>query len=360
MRLGIRFLSFTVAAAVATALFAPAAGAQTSVPSAAPVQQLRIVGGLASVKQYKLHEEPFWLRTVPQITGGRVGATIVPFDQAGLPAQDLLRLVQVGVVPFGTALMSRVAAQDAELGTADLPGLNLDAASLRRNLGSFRPHLERMLRERYGVELLAVYVYPAQVTFCNKPFKGLIDLKGRRVRVASGAQADLVKALGALPVQTEFSEIVNAAKSGTIDCAITGAMSGNTIGLHEHMSHIDASAVTWGLSMFVANPAAWDAVAPAQRAQILQGLARLEQAIWDESAADTANGVACNTGAPSCVDGRRGRMTAVPALPEDEQRLREVLRSHVLPAWLQRCGPSCAPVWNQTLRAGTGIELPAR
>jgi len=199
---------------------------------AEPVQRLRIVGGLADLNQYKLHEEPFWTKTLPQRSNGRVTAEIVPFDRAGMRGQEMLRLMQLGAVPFGNALLTLAAAQDPELGAVDLSGLSPDMPTLRRNVAAFRDHLEKRLRERWNVELLAVYVYPAQVTFCSRPFLALSDLSGRRIRSSNTAQSDLIEALSAVPVQTPFAEIVANLRSGAIECAITGTMSGNTIGLH--------------------------------------------------------------------------------------------------------------------------------
>lgn len=332
-----------------------------AVPGAAQAQpaeqHLRIVGGLAGVNQYIRHEEPFWTRTLSALTQGRVSAEIVPFDRAGIRPQETLRLVALGTVPFGTVLLAPSAAQEPELAAPDLAGLSPDLASLRRNVAAFRPRLEGLLRERHGAELLAVYVYPAQVTFCTRPVSGLGDLAGRRVRVSSATQADWVTALGATPVQTAFAEVVAGVRAGNIDCAITGTMSGNTIGLHEVTSHLFTMPVTWGLAAFVANAAAWRALgAPTQ--QLLRAeLPRLEQAIWDEAERETGEGVACNTGAAGCSSGRKGRMMQVRESAADQARRREILVGTVLPAWQQRCGPACTASWNRTLGAASGIEL---
>ena len=47
-------------------------------------ENLRIVGGLGQLNQFTRHERPFWETTLPGLTQGRVMATIVPFDEAGL------------------------------------------------------------------------------------------------------------------------------------------------------------------------------------------------------------------------------------------------------------------------------------
>ncbi len=324
--------------------------------AAAETLHLRIVGGLGGVHQYIHQEAPFWTRELPRLSQGRVTAEIVPFDHAGMRGEEVLRLLASGSVPFGTVLLARTMAVEPELGAVDLPGMNPDIATLRRHLAAYRPHLEAVLRERHGIEPLAIYVYPAQVTFCSKPFRGLGDLAGRRVRVASPAHADLLRALGAQPVQTEFAQIVPALRAGTVDCAVTGSMSGHTIGLDEVTSHIDASAVSWGLAVFGANQVAWSAL-PADVQQLLRrGLAELERAVWAESERESGEGVACLTGAPACQQPRRGRMTLVRAEAGDAQRLRQALQHTVLPVWAQRCGAACAAAWNRHLAPAVGLR----
>jgi TRAP-type C4-dicarboxylate transport system substrate-binding protein len=268
--------------------------------------------------------------------------------------------MQLGVVPFGTAIMSQSAVAEPLIAAPDLAGLNPDIASLRRSVAAYRPQLEKTLRERHGIELLAVYTYPAQVLFCKKPFAGLADLGKRRIRVSSPPQADWVEALGAVPVSVSFAGIVDAVRGGNIDCAITGTMSGNTIGLHELTSHVHAMAVNWGLALFGANLAAWKALSPPMRELLTRELPKLEQAIWAESERETGEGLACNTSTAGCVSGKRGQMTEVRATQEDDKRRRQIFAATVLPRWVQRCGPACAEVWNQTLGPQLGIPAPAR
>ena len=128
-----------------------------------------------------------------------------------------------------------------------------------------------MLREKFGIELLAIYTYPAQVLFCTKPFTGLSDLSGRRVRTSSVGQSEMMTALGAVPALVPFAEIVNATRTGAVDCAITGTLSGNEVGLSNVTSYIYPMAISWGLSFFGANVAAWEALPPDLRALLRRG-----------------------------------------------------------------------------------------
>lgn len=322
-----------------------------------PALTLRIVGGLAGLHQYTRNEEPFWSRELSRLTQGKYTAEIVPFDRAGVPGPDMLRLMQYGVVPFGTALLSNVSTQAPDLAAPDLAGLNPDLASLRRNLAAFRPYMEKTLRERHGVELLAVYTYPAQVIFCRAALTSLADLSGRKVRVSSATQADFVTAMKGTAVLLGLNQVPSSLSAGNTDCAITGSMTGNTIGLHELTSHIFSMPVTWGLALFAANINAWQALPADLRARLSLELPKLEAAIWTESERETAEGFACNQGQTSCINGRKGRMTEVTSTPQDEQRRRELLGSTVLPRWLQRCTTRCAELWNQTIGISSGVRV---
>ena len=338
------------AAVVAGALHASPCAAQAA-------DHLRIVGALGALNQYTRYEEPFWTQ-LKTLSGGRATAEIVPFDRAGIRGQEMLRFIQLGVVPFGTALLNLSSVVDVEIGAPDLAGLNPDIATLRRSIAAFRPQLQQVLRERYGSELLAVYAYPAQVTFCAKPLSGLADLKDRRIRFSSATQSDWVSALGAIPVQVPFNEIVANVKSGNVDCVITGTMSGNTIGLHEVTTHLHTMPVNWGIAMFVANGSAWSSLSKETQDLLRRELPKLEQAIWTEAENETSNGVACNTGAPSCVGGRPGRMVVVRPSAADNAKRQEIFVRNVLPAYLKRCGPRCTQLWNQTVGSSSGVTSP--
>ena len=323
-----------------------------------PQYQFRVVGGLAGVSQYTQWEEPFWSRELPRMSGGRFKADIVPFDRAGVPRDDMLRLLQLGVVPFGTVLMGSMTANYPQYTAPDLAGLNPDSSSLKLSVAAFRPFLEKSLREQHGVQLLALYVYPAQVVFCKKPFAALADLSGRRVRVSSAAQADFVGALGATPVHTAFAQIVSSVQVGSIDCAITGTLSGNGLGLQAVTSHMHAMPLNWGVALFAANLSAWEALPADLRTLLRKELPPLEAAIWEESDRDTAQGIACNTGQSACTKGVKGNMVLVPISAQDERKRQDIFVSTVLPRWLQRCGPRCAEIWNQTIGPARGLPAP--
>ncbi len=321
-----------------------------------PVIRLRIVGGLADVSQYLRYEEPFWREGISQATQGRIIAEIAPFDRSGIRGQEMLSLIRLGVVSFGTALLAIVSTEEPEFNAIDLPAVSPDISALRRSVAVFRSHLTTTLRDRYDVELLAVYTYPAQVVFCRRPFATLSDLAGRRIRTSSVGQSEMFTALGAIPVVIPFADIVSAVRSGVVECAVTGTLSGNDIGLHEVTSHVHAMAITWGLSIFGANLGTWNALPEWARESIRSEVSKLEAAIWNAADRETDEGLACNSGQPTCQNGRKGRMTIVPVSEADYLRRRQILTDEVLPGWVRRCGSECIEAWNKTLAPLLGVH----
>lgn len=353
--LGNRTAAARLAALLLPALLALAAPAPGRAAEGEAPIRLRVVGGLAGIGQYQRFELPFWRERVPELTDGRVRAEIAPFDRSGIRGQEMLQLIRLGVVPFGNVLLAVAAADDPELNGIDLPALNPDVQTLRRTTALWRPRLTDLLRDRYGVELLAIYTYPAQVVFCRRPFSGLADLAGRRIRTSSVGQSEVVTGLGAVPVVIPFAETPGALRSGVVECAITAAMSGNEVGLHEATSHLSRLAIGWGVSVFGANRAAWRALPEDVRIRLRDGLRELESDIWRYAEVETENGLACNAGLDTCVEGRRGKMTVVRERDQDEARRTQLLRDVVLPGWVRRCGAGCAETWNRHIAPTIGI-----
>src|SRR3954466_8390850 len=104
-------------------------GARPALAEDSPIN-LKIVGGLGGVAQYTRYEMPFWTEQVPQLTHGRVHAEIAPFDRSGIRGPEMLPLMRLGVVPFGTVLLSVSSSDEPEINAMDLAVLNPDIGTL--------------------------------------------------------------------------------------------------------------------------------------------------------------------------------------------------------------------------------------
>ena len=327
--------------------------------AAEPSTRISVLGSLAGLRLFEQFEARFWREQVPRLTGGRLEASATPFDVTGIRGQDMLHLIRLGVVPFGTVLVSLAANDEPELAAPNLAMLAPDIGSMRRVMQSYRPRLASILKEHYGAELLAVYAYPAQVLFCTTPLPNLEAVRGRRVRTGDYSQADAVAALGGLPTVLPFGALRGALEQRGIDCLITGSLSGNQAGLHPMLAQVHGMPIAWGLSIFAANQDAWAALPAEQRTALRRGLAVLEQEVWTAAGQDTEDGFHCNAGWPDCRSGSPGALIWQQPGPEDETVRRRLLAEQVLPGWVARCGEECRTAWNTYLAPMTRIFLPA-
>lgn len=347
-------LRVALAAAIAVCAWGAAAA------DALPKTHLRIVGGLGGVSQFTNYEHPFWTSHIAAAFGGRVTAEVSAFNELGLRGTDVVRLLKLGAIEFGTFPLVFVAGEDPEAEAVDLAGLNPDVDTLRRTVDAWRPTLVDIFRARHDVEILAVLTYPAQVLYCAVPIRGLADLEGKKVRTAGISQTNFVEALGAAGVTTPFEAVHEALQRRIVDCAITGTLSGNAIGLPGVATHLHEAPLAWGVYVVAANGVAWRAVAPEVRALLVRELSGLEARAWAAVEDETLEGIRCNTGAKTCTAGQPGRMVLVRTSAEDRALRRRILADVVVPRWAVRCGARCMEAWNRTVAQIAGLPALAR
>lgn len=343
--LGLAALTLSVAVAAGSAL------AQDL-----PRTHLKVVGAWGNLSQYKNFEQPFWTREIVEKSKGAITAEITPFNEMGLKGAEMFRLMRLGVIDFGSTVLGYVAGDDPRNEAIDLAGLAPDVATARRISDAYRTVYDRFYRERFGIQVLAIWPYPAQVIYCNGAISGLEDLRGKKVRTGNRTLAEFVEALGGTGVTMSFSEVVPALQNKVVDCAITGTLSGNAAKWYEVSTHLYALPVGWSQVMHAVNLKSWERLAPSVREFLVREIKDLEDRIWKAMDEETQQGIECNIGRDSCTMGSKGKMTLVPVSDKDRETLGRVLREVVVPKWAARCGAECVQEWNATVGAIVGIE----
>lgn len=336
-------------------VFASALAYGTAFAQDLPRTHLKVVGAWGNLSQYKNFEQPFWTREIPEKSKGAVTAEITPFNEMGLKGAEIFRLMRLGVIDFGSTVLGYVAGDDPRNEAIDLAGLAPDVATARRISDAYRPVYDRFYREQFGIQVLAIWPYPAQVIYCNGAISGLEDLRGKKVRTGNRTLAEFVEALGGTGVTMSFSEVVPALQNKVVDCAITGTLSGNAAKWFEVSTHLYALPVGWSQVMHAVNVKTWERLAPSVREFLTREIRDLEDRIWKAMDFETQQGIDCNIGRDSCTMGTKGKMTLVPVSDRDRATLDRVLREVVVPKWAARCGAACVQEWNATVGAIGGI-----
>lgn len=321
-----------------------------------PQTKLTVVGGLSNLTAYQNGELPFWSKTIPELSDGKITVDIKGYNEMGLKGPEVLRLVSQGVIPIGSATLAYFATDNPINEAIDLAGLAPDIATARKITDAFLPAYEKHYAEN-NAKLLGMSTYPAQVLFCNGSFTGLSDLKGKKVRTSSRTQAEFVQAFGGSSVTIPFGEVVPALQNGVVDCAITGSMSGYSAKWYEVSDHLYALPINWNQQLIVANKPFWDKLDPKVQDFLETNVSLLVDNVWEAAALETQQGYDCNTGAEACTLDVKGKMTLVEPSAEDKKLLKDVMNNTVIPSWAKRCSADCVDNFNEYI--GPIVDLKA-
>ncbi|WP_341704737.1 TRAP transporter substrate-binding protein [Ferrovibrio sp.] len=348
------FKSLALAGILAAAV-ASTAGAQDM-----PQTKLKVVGAWGNLTQYKNFEQPFWTKEIEEKSKGAVSAEITPFNEMGLKGAEIFRLMRLGVIDFGSTVLGYVAADDARNEAVDLAGLSPDVATARKVSDAYKPVLDKFYGEKFGIKVLGIWPYSAQVLYCSGEIKGLADLKGKKVRTGNRTLAEFVEAFGGTGVTLAFNEVVPALQNKVVDCAITGTLSGNSAKWYEVATHIYALPLGWSHVMHAVNIKTWQKLDPKVRSFLEKEIAGLEDSIWKAAAEETQQGYDCNAGKDSCSMGTKAKMTVVPVSDADKALLKKALADTVLPKWAARCQGDCVDTFNGSIGKVVGLTAAAK
>jgi TRAP-type C4-dicarboxylate transport system substrate-binding protein len=338
-------------------MFSIAAALVIAAPALAqdlPRTELKVVGSISSLAPYKDFEVPFWTKTLPEKSKGAITAEIKGFNEMGLKGPEVLRLMSSGALEIGATVLAYLAADDPTNEAVDIAGL-ITSVDQSRKATEASKVMYQQLFQKFGVKLLAAGTYPAQVLYCNAEIKGLADIRGKKVRVAGRSQSELIEALGGTPVTMAFGEVVPALQNKTVDCGITGTLSGNLAKWNEVSTHMLALPLSWGQIAYAVNMKAWEKMDPRVRALIETEIKTMENGIWDAAAYHTEQGYACNAGRDDCKIGTKGKMKVVQPSDADRALLKKIVTEVMIPKWAARCSAECVAGFNDTIGKVVGV-----
>jgi len=358
-----RFLVRCLRAAVALAAAASlpqAALAQSAAPALPPGPAVNIVAITQPNPvntQFTLVDIPY-LRGMPGRTGGRINVTLASHAERNLSGSEIVRLVRSGQAEIGAGTLSTLSGDVPILDGVDLSGLAPEIGRARRIAEAILPTANRDL-ERFGVRLVVLYPFPAQVLFCRQPFQTLDDLRGRKIRTFGQSLVDLMGALGAQPVSIGFPEVYSALERGVVDCAVTGTGSGASARWPEVSTHISNLPLSWAVAGYMVNLAWWNRLDPAVRGYLEATFREMTEKLWELGDVGTRDGIDCNLGLrDKCKLNQLAArpMTEVPGTPEEAARIRRIFETVVLPGWVKRCGARCGEVYNEVIAPISGVR----
>ena len=322
-----------------------------------PQQNFNVMGTWSNLNPYTNYEAPFWNKTLPGNSGGKLTATLRSMTELNVKGYETLALLKQGVFNFGHATIAYVTGNVPQMEGIDLAAVATDMETSRRNAEAFKETVNRHLSAREGVQILALYPFSSQYIFCRDEISGIADLKGRKIRTSSATHADFIEGAGAVNVTIPFAEVVPALQTGVVDCAVTGSMSAYGGKWQEVVKSVYVLPINMGLSALFVSEQYWNGLDPAVRDHMAKEIADWENHAWAGLTAEDNEGIACLTGSGACSAGEPASIILVPVSDADLEARNAILQSHVLPRWVSRCGTDCAPEWNETIGKVAGMMI---
>ena len=159
----------------------------------------------------------------------------------GYKAEDILWLVEHGLLTLGYQSSSYLTDRVPELGFVDLPFLFADNAQARGAMdGALGAFLARKIEAAVDYRILGWFENGfRQISNRLRPVHTPDDLKGLRIRVLpSEVQRRTFELLGAVPMRMDLTEAIAMIKAGTIDAQENPFANTVTYGVHKfHRFH---------------------------------------------------------------------------------------------------------------------------
>src|SRR5690606_41369115 len=77
-----------------------------------PKTHLKVVGGGSHNYTFGAVEKPFWEKTLPEASGGRVTADLAGLSESGLKGPEVVRLMRAGALDVGMGVFAYVSGDD--------------------------------------------------------------------------------------------------------------------------------------------------------------------------------------------------------------------------------------------------------
>jgi TRAP-type transport system periplasmic protein len=321
-----------------------------------PATKLKVVGGFSNLNASNAVEKPFWTKTIPEKSGGKITVEFTTLDQMGLKGPETMRMVKNGVIDFVSANLSHISVDNPAFEALDVAGLLPTFEMAKKATESYFKIFDRHMRDTYNAKLLMVWPMPPQVIFSKDKIAGLADLKGKKLRAGNRTSADFIKAIGGVPVSVPWPDVIPAYQRGAIDGGITGSLSGNTAGWWEVTNYLMPLNLGWALWFNAVSLKEWNSLDKSVQNFLEEETARAQELFWESAKIEVVDGINCNTGQEPCKFGKKGAMKLVPVTDGDLALLKELVKTDTLPIWAKSCGPACVEEFNGALSEIVGIK----
>jgi len=210
-------------------------------------------------------------------TGGDIDMTCYVGGSLPIKSQTIVQAVSDGVIQFAMANPNALESFTPIAGVLSLPGLFADDAELEKGIAAAAPYVTRDLASK-GVRLLAWSHFPQAAVFSTGMVASVKDMQGRKYRVSTPEQSELLKRLGVTPVVISSPEVSSALNTGVIEGVLT-SNSGGGRAWKDLFKSTYRLGTNFTPFVFVVGAAAYDGLAEADRKALGEATTKAAAAI---------------------------------------------------------------------------------
>jgi len=284
-----------------------------------------------------------WAEEVAKATNGEVKVTLYPSMQLGGKPPELFRQVKDGAVDLVFTLPGYTSPAFPRTQMIELPGLKPDGVAATNMMWDLLdPYL---LPEYEGTKVIALWgAEDAGLMTRGEPIRSLDDLKGKRMRAPSAAQAKQLEVMGAVPIAMPITEVYQSLERGVVDGAMLPFSTIVDFRLGEVARSITIAGPLFGRSSFLVamNKKKYDSLSPKARAAIDRLSGR------DLSIEATKVYLRRSTDGVASV---RGKSQVIEFPAEEQKRIRAVLRP-IISDWIKESEAKGIPAREMLKKAG--------
>ena len=313
----------TLLAVLATALLCAFAGSAGAEPITLRLHTFNSPKSIA----VRLFLQP-WADEVEAKSEGRVEVQVFPAMQLGGRPADLYGQARDGVVDIIWTLPGYSPGRFPLTEVFELPFVCGNAEATSQALHEFS---QTWLRDEYGDTHPLVFhaAAPGHIHTAGREVRTLEDLKGLKIRAPSRVSAEMLEALGAVPIGMPVPRVYEALSRGVVEGALIPWTIMRPFRLHEVTQHHTEASFSCALFVMTMNKARYDAL-PAEIRTIIDDTTGVELArrlgrLWQDDEQ------------PGRTIARERGHSIVP-LPEAERERWRTALQPVTDGWIEQVG----------------------
>ena len=164
-----------------------------------------------------------YVARVEERSNGQLQLDITSLPELGISGTDMLDLLADGTIEFTELPGNFVGGSWPFIEIAELYGLFPDTATQNKIFAAVRDDEVRIIRDRFGGEVIFYDYYPDQFFYSKRPLESLSDFAGLKTRAHSVPLGDLINGLGAEAQFVTFADVYPSLERGILDAGVTGS-----------------------------------------------------------------------------------------------------------------------------------------